>query len=144
MEYHLLQQLANIATIRQHINYIVNSGMDRKNINPIQKVGKELDEEFVRLLLAVPEPVEVLHSISIESTTFDEPKSINLLSEEQHRALMNKKESSETCSKFDDVKFTKVPPRAMEYLDENNESIELPVPSETRPKIKTSKKAAKK
>lgn len=67
-----LLKLANIAVVRQHINYVVNSGMDRKSINPIQKIGNDLDKEFVRLLLSQPEPVEVLRSISVESTTFDE------------------------------------------------------------------------
>lgn len=50
MEDNLLRKLANIAIVRQHINHIVNSGVDRKNINPIQKIGKELDIEFVDLL----------------------------------------------------------------------------------------------
>jgi len=66
-----LLKLANIAVVRQHINYVVNSGMDRKSINPIQKIGSDLDREFVRLLLSQSEQVEVLHSISVVSTTFD-------------------------------------------------------------------------
>lgn len=52
MENSLLQILANIAIIRQHINHIVNSTPNKKVINPIQKVAAQLDLEFTELLIS--------------------------------------------------------------------------------------------
>jgi hypothetical protein len=54
MEDSLLQKLANIAIIRQHINHIVNSTPNKKTINPIQKVAAKLDLEFTELLISSP------------------------------------------------------------------------------------------
>lgn len=104
-----LLKLANIAIVRQHINHIVNGGSERKNINPIQKVGRELDEEFVRLLLSQPDKVEVLRSVAIESTTFE------------------------------DVTAKSVP---VNFIKTGEDEV-LKDPSETRPKIKATKKAPK-
>lgn len=100
-----LLRLANIAIVRQHINHIINSNVDRKNVNPIQKIGRELDEQFVKLLMVTPEDKTVLNSITIESTTFEDKPAF--------------------------VKYGK------------EEADEVKQPSSERPKIKTSKKAAK-
>ena len=56
-----LKKLADIATVRQHINGIVHS-VDRKFLNKIQKIGKDLDLEFVELLLKASEEDEQANS----------------------------------------------------------------------------------
>ncbi len=130
MEDKNLLRLANIAIVRQHINHIVNSGVDRKAINPIQKIGRELDEEFVKLLLKTPEKVEIINSISVESTTFEN--------------LDIKNNNSSNFIKYGDTNdldpFTENTLINKNSMDEGEPKI----PSETRPKFKTSKKAAKK
>ena len=111
MNDNLLQKLANIAVVRQHINNVVNSNTaDRKYINPIQKIGRELDAEFVNLLITKDdESLGISEAVTFDSTvTSLEKPSFNFVKIGDVEAELNNALTTE--------------------------------PSAVRPKIKTSKK----
>jgi len=114
MEDNLLNKLANIAIVRQHINGIINSnGIDRKNINPVQKMGRELDAQFIDLLLG---------SATVQESTINSERKTEV------------KDSKADGDKFA-TNFVKL------GTDEEDKHAN---PSDIRPKFKTSKKAVKK
>lgn len=152
MEDKLLQKLANIAVVRQHINHIVNSGVDRKNINPIQAIGKELDKHFVNILTNAKftsDETDYKNKIS---------KAVDLVSQEFSDEEIrinngNKEIIEEDLSEYPLKSPTKIRPEIKnnrsnfitnndgEPLTNNDGEylVEAKKKSDTRPKIKTSK-----
>lgn len=108
MEDKILKELANIAIVRQHVNFVVNNG-DRKNvsankINAMQKASNALDAKFIELLCNTfnVQPVIQTGPITVSDDELDQD-ALKKLAENRVEEYAPYKRAPRTSIDYDEV-----------------------------------------